>query len=145
MPGAALASPRIQWLLALAAFCMLAQSTLLPVTTAQSVWSPVHRHITVNGVVPPHTHDYDRTGAEAGHTGCVVTDVSSATGSAAHNESLVCAPDDGAATSTVTIAVQHEAATLPLTTAGVESLLQPSSDGGWYSISLGTLTPPPRA
>lgn len=94
MPRVAFTLPRIQWLLGLGAPCMLPQSTLLPLaSTPASVWTPVHRHLTLNGGVPPHTHNYEtNAGSGAGGPSCVVTDAS-ATAGGVHNEPVVCAPD----------------------------------------------------
>ncbi len=146
MPRVAFPLARIQWLLGLAALCMFAQSTLLPLTSLpSSAWTPVHRHLTLNGVVPSHTHTYERPEGDAARgPSCIVTDASTATAGGVHNEPVVCAPDDSAST-TVTATVQHEPATLPVTLQGIEALAPLSSEGAWSSVVLAILTPPPRA
>jgi hypothetical protein len=145
MPRIVFASPGAQWLLGLAALCMLAQSTLLPLASAPaSAWTPVHRHLTLSGVVPPHTHNYEGN-PKAAATGpsCVVTDASASAGGA-HNEPVVCAADDSAST-TVTATVQHEPSALPVALRGIEALTSLASEGPWPSVVLAILTPPPRA
>ncbi len=146
MPRIVFASPGTQWLLGLAALCMLAQSTLLPLASApSSAWTPVHRHLTLSGVVPPHTHNYNYETNPKAATGpsCVVTDASASAGGA-HNEPVVCAADDSAST-TVTATVQHEPSALPVALRGTEALASLSSEGTWPSVVLAILTPPPRA
>lgn len=145
MPRVAFTPARIHWLLGLAALCMLAQSTLLPLTSLpSSAWTPVHRHLTLSAVVPSHTHTYERPAGEAAPgPSCIVTDASTTPG-AVHDEPVVCAADDSV-TTTVTANVQFEPATRPVALHGIEALAPLSSEGAWSSIVLAILTPPPRA
>ena len=146
MSAVPIESSRIQWLLALAAFCMLAQSTLLPLVSTAGALTPVHRHLTLSGVVPEHTHSFDDPDAlDRSNSGCVVTPAASTEAGEAHNETLVCAPDDGTATPSVVGAVHPADAALPVALAGIESPTSPTSEDGWYSTVLGALTPPPRS
>jgi hypothetical protein len=109
-----------------------------------SAWTPVHRHLTVDGVVPEHTHAYDRPhDGDRGAPGCVV--VAATPNGEAHNETLVCAPDDGSATTSVAGTLQHEAVGVRLAGPGIDSLTSLSPQRDWTSVALGTLTPPPRS
>jgi hypothetical protein len=135
----------MQWLLLIAALCLVAQSTVLPlVSPATSVWTPVHEHITINGIVPPHTHAYDTPGHQSsGQPSCVVTDASTVPGST-HNESMVCAPAGDGATASTAIVVHHGLGVWQLPVAGVESLATPALQRDWHSIAVRPLTPPPQ-
>jgi hypothetical protein len=126
---------------------MLAQSTLLPLASAPAgAWAPVHRHITLDGVVPLHTHSYELPASEpATAGGCMVTGAASSESASAHDESIVCAPDDGSATTSVTAAAQHEPAGVALRAPGINALVGVPSESGWRSIVTAALTPPPRA
>jgi hypothetical protein len=136
----------MQWLLLIAALCLVAQSTVLPLASpATSGWTPVHQHITLNGVVPPHTHAYDTPGGQRpGQPACSVTDTSSGVGTT-HAESIVCAPGDDGATASTTVAAHHGPSIWQLRTTGFESLTLPTWHRVWSSISVSPLTPPPRS
>ena len=140
------ASPRTQWLLLFAAFWMLAQSALLPlVTPSMNVWTPMHRHITLDSVVPSHVHGYDHPADEAPRTtACFVTDSSSTATETQHRETIVCAPDNDGATSAAAVSVQHVPAVLQVALAGVESLALLSVRESWQSLVVSIPTPPPR-
>jgi hypothetical protein len=140
------ASPRVHWLLLLAACCLMAQSTLLPlVSPSTAVWNPVHRHITINGVVPPHTHAYEMPAGQARNApSCVVTDTSSTAPTAPHEEPVVCVPSEDGATSSVAITVHHEPILWRVPLAGFESSALPVWERDWHSVTLPVLTPPPR-
>ena len=146
MVGATVASSRTHWLLAFAALCMLAQSALLPLASSSTdVWTPIHRHVTLNGVVPSHTHTYDSpVGQTQGKASCVVDDRSSTDAGNQHQEAIVCAPDDSGATASVTAAVQHWSSGWELVLPGVESVALSSAPDNWQSLVLPILTPPPR-
>jgi hypothetical protein len=146
VPLASVALPRMHRLLMVAAFCLLAQSTVLPlVSPAISVWTPVHQHITLNGVVPPHTHAYDTPGRHsASQPSCVVTDASGGTGGP-HNESLVCAPA-GDGTTASTAAVMHMGPGVgDVPAARLEALTPPVLQRDWRSVTVRPLIPPPRS
>ena len=122
---------------------MLAQSTLLPLTSSSMrAWTPEHRHITLTGVVPPHTHVYNYpAGQSSKGPACVVTESPPGT---VHNEPLVCAPGDDGVTATVVTAVQHQPSVSRVARAGVEAQTPPSIEAVWQSLVLPILTPPPR-
>ena len=132
-------------LLLIAAFCLMAQSTVLPlVSPATSVWTPVHQHITLNGMVPPHTHAYETPGQQrAGQASCVVTDASMATGGM-HNECVVCAPEGDGVTASTAIVVHHGLGLWSLPDAGIEALAALPLEADWHSIALRPPTPPPQ-
>jgi hypothetical protein len=133
MPASRAVAPTLNWLMLVGALCMLA-GTLLPVTApSMGAWSGTHRHITLNGIVPAHTHTYDVRGhAQGVANSCVVADTApvSASGATQHQEALVCAPETSEAQS-VTVTVIHEPLMDGLLIPGFESVATLGPDLAW--------------
>jgi len=140
-------SPRIHWLLLVAACCLVAQTALLPLASmSASTWTPVHRHITLNGTIPPHTHPYELpAGQAAGAPACIVTDASSGVAGTQHQESVVCAPEADGALSGAAVVVYQVPGAWQMPAAGLESAEQLVEARPWSSVPAPVLTPPPRS
>ncbi|MBX7110276.1 MAG: hypothetical protein K1X87_00310 [Dehalococcoidia bacterium] len=140
-----LRSSAVQWLLGLAAVCLLAQSTLIPIAApAAAAWDPAHAHLTLNGVIPPHRHVFS-LGTEDGQKGCVVSTPDRSLANASTGEDVVCAASNSGETATVALAVHASAPAADVGLAGFESSAAPAALPGWFDVTAEVQTPPPRA
>lgn len=141
------AAPQANWLMLFGALCMLVGS-LLPITSSSlGALSATHRHLTLDGIVPAHTHHYDTAShGGAATTSCVVTDTSSVgpNGSAPHSEALVCAPEGTDAQAVASIVI-HVPSLEGLHATGIESVETLGPDLAWQDALVPLRTPPPRS
>lgn len=131
------------WLLAVAALCLLAQSTVWPVVApSMATWDPAHRHITSDGAVPEHVHSYEEHSDSTDAAACRVTSEAPRE-DGTDGASLVCAASSDGATTSVTTALHGTASDVPglsgATTSSLLARLLPPPDA-----ALSVLTPPPR-
>lgn len=135
---------RASWLLAMAAACLLAQSTVWPVVApSMAMLSPTHEHITMGGAVPDHVHSYEEDGHSPGELACRAASVD-ADEDGARAPSVVCAPSSDGATTSVTTALHGPAFDVPGLTGATMStavavVVMPSN------AALSALAPPPRS
>ncbi len=136
------ASRQVHWLLGFALFCLVAQSTVLPIAAPwASVWDPAHAHMTLDGVVPPHEHVFG--GESSAEGGCQVPADTGAASLESDEHRLACAASsEGATASPAVISAAPVDAT---TGAGaLEVGMFPPPPALWTSAALDVTTPPPR-
>lgn len=135
-----------RWLLGLAALCLLAQSTLVPlVVPAVAAWDPGHAHLTLNGVVPPHRHVFT-SAVGGGEKGCVASsDGAAAVPEVPRGDEVVCTPSNTGATGTVALAVHAPAPLAGVNVGGFEQLTWPAGPPAWLDVAADVQTPPPRS
>ncbi|MGE3793108.1 MAG: hypothetical protein AB7I38_04145 [Dehalococcoidia bacterium] len=137
---AAMRSPSL--LVGLAAVCLLAQSTLLPIAVpSAAAWDPAHAHVSLSGVVPAHEHPYSADGSTSQ---CAASQAANHEAERLPDEPMACGPASTGAISAVGVALA------PASNAGVDLSGHEFSTGsglagGWASAPLDVLTPPPRA
>ncbi len=131
------------WLLAFAALCLVAQSTLWPlVAPSMAAWSPAHGHITTEASVPDHVHAYDGHGGASDEAACRATADDRLEDAAATD--LVCTASNDGGTTSVTTALRggaFEALSLggATTSSALAAVARPAH------LTPATLTPPPRS
>ncbi|MGE3410835.1 MAG: hypothetical protein AB7L91_01260 [Dehalococcoidia bacterium] len=129
------------WLMGLAAVCLLAQSTLLPIAApSAAAWDPAHVHVSLSGVVPEHAHPYS---GDEPRSQCAPSPAAADESSPAADRQVACGPAATGAISSV------PAALTPASNAAVDLSGHESSTGSglaaeWVSATLDVRTPPPR-
>lgn len=131
------------WLLAVALLGLVLQSTILPIVDATMAMRTLnHMHFTSSGIVPPHSHPWDRAnggaGAQSRHEVCAVT----GSDSALSKEGVTCAPDRTGSASYDSSILPSTVTELPLST-GVEVGSGQSAAVVYTSVVAPVPLPPP--
>lgn len=130
-----------QWLLLLAVGCLLLQSTLLPVIPG-APQAPDHRHLTLGGVVPPHTHSWDTGSGQSQGPSCQPSaqDIADAA-----RPVVVCTGSDSAGVGSAVPHVMLQSRFSMAVACGCESASDCGLCGNWSGRVVAPLTPPPRS